>query len=91
LRILHVDGLGYPVHGHLICAGSSWWVRQFQDAGFKREAAIENALHLKYDAYFSRHSLARKSFYVFSRGTDSAHTETVVRTIRVRASAALKG
>lgn len=90
LSALHVDELGYPVHGHLICADSSWWVRQFETVGFKRETAIESAFHLKYDSYFLRHSLARKAFYVLSRGTELGDTETVVRTIEAHSSLALK-
>ena len=47
---IHVDDLGYPIHGHLAWASASWWVGQFQAAGFERELAVERALHTRYDA-----------------------------------------
>ncbi len=63
---LHVDENGYPMHGHLIWAGSAWWVQQFELAGFHRQPDVERALHGKYDRFFETHAPARKSFFVFS-------------------------
>jgi len=70
-RTLHVDDYGYPKNGHIICAGSQWWVDQFQSAGFTREQEIESALHEKYDKKITRISVSRKSFYIFSKGADN--------------------
>jgi hypothetical protein len=64
---LHVDELGYPLHGHLTWADASWWVRQFEARGLHREEEIERALHHKYDDYMSKRSLARKAYFVFSK------------------------
>jgi SAM-dependent methyltransferase len=69
--LLPVDDDGYPHHGHLVWAGSAWWVQQFEGAGLRREAAIERALHRRYDEYMRRSSPARRSFYVFSREADA--------------------
>lgn len=66
-QTVHVDNYGYPWNGHIIGADSNWWVRQFESAGFKREMEIERALHKKYDEAMDKISIARKSYYVFSR------------------------
>jgi 2-polyprenyl-3-methyl-5-hydroxy-6-metoxy-1,4-benzoquinol methylase len=64
---IHVDDYGYPKNGHIINAGTQWWVEQFEKAGFRRETDIENALHAKYDQRITRISEARLSFYIFSK------------------------
>lgn len=78
---LHADQLGYPLHGHLISADSSWWVRRFEAAGFHRENAIEEMLHRKYDTYLDKRSKARKAFYIFSKGTSTEHKQRVMSEI----------
>lgn len=65
---LHVDEDGFPMHGHLIWADTSWWVEQFDRAGLTRCQAIERSLHRKYGQYMRAQSPARVSFYVFSAG-----------------------
>lgn len=65
---LHVDGDGYPIHGHLIWADTTWWVAQFESAGFVRQRNLEAALHDKYDEYMAAETPARRSFYVLSAG-----------------------
>ncbi len=67
-RYLHVDQEGYPIHGHLIWAESTWWVEQFAKVDLVRRPEIELALHRKYDGHLSVHSPARRCFYVFSAG-----------------------
>jgi hypothetical protein len=86
---LHVDDLGYPLHGHLIWADTAWWVRRFQAQGFRREVEIERALHRKYDAYMDKRSRARKAYYVFSKEGDPARGRGVVERIQAEASRAL--
>ena len=68
---LEVDALGYPIHGHLTWADASWWTRQFEKAGFRREFDTERRLHTKYDGYFDKHAPARKSFFVFAKSGKS--------------------
>jgi SAM-dependent methyltransferase len=65
-RSVPVDDFGYPKNGHMICAGTEWWVDRFERAGFRREPGIERGLHGKYDATMNV-TPARKAFYVFSR------------------------
>ena len=39
-RVLHCDDDGYPVNGHLIWAHTTWWVAQFEAAGFVRQPDV---------------------------------------------------
>jgi SAM-dependent methyltransferase len=87
---IHVDPNGYPLHGHLIWAGSSWWVRRFTNQGLEREIDIEKALHRKYDAYLDRRARARKSFYIFSKKGLPERRKAVVQRIASNPSRVLK-
>jgi hypothetical protein len=78
---LHVDTLGYPIHGHLIWADARWWIEKFQSFGFQREADIERALHGKYDGYMEKHSPARKSYFVFAKPGFAHRRAAVTRLI----------
>jgi Domain of unknown function (DUF4214)/Methyltransferase domain len=82
---LHVDELGYPIHGHLVWADCRWWVKQFEAQGFRREPQIEDAVHQKWDGYFERRSPARKALFVFSKQGAAGRHEAVVERIRARA------
>ena len=42
---LYRDADGAPVEGHLTIASFGWWTRQFEDAGFVRDGAIERRIH----------------------------------------------
>lgn len=86
---LHVDDLGYPLHGHLIWADTAWWKRRFEAQGFRREVEIEGALHRKYDAYMDKRSRARKAYYVFSKEGDPGRRRDVIERIKAEASRAL--
>jgi len=66
-QTIHTDDYGYPKNGHLIGADTTWWVNQFESKGFNREKKIEKALHKKYDKSMDKISIARKSYYVFSK------------------------
>ena len=37
--------LGAPIEGHLTIASFGWWTRQFEAAGFVRDADIERRIH----------------------------------------------
>lgn len=87
---LHVDDSGYPLHGHLVTAGTAWWVRQFEAVGLRREVEVEEALHAKYDPYMDRRSPARKAFYVFSRDAEVAARRAVVSRVRAEPSHVLR-
>jgi len=51
-----------PVKGHLICAHSKWWEKQFKRHGLIRAEELEKNIH----TYFDEHLFyARKSFYIF--------------------------
>jgi hypothetical protein len=86
---LHVDELGYPIHGHLTWADARWWVGRFEAAGFRRAVDIECAFHAKYDAYMDKRAPARKAFFVFAKATDSARRASVIREIESSPSNAL--
>lgn len=58
-----------PIKGHLICAHSEWWQKQFEDHGLIRAEELERNIH----AYFDEHLFyARKSFYLFHLNTPEA-------------------
>lgn len=69
-QTIHTDDYGYPKNGHIIGADSTWWVRQFEDEGFHREKDVEKKLHEKYDKAMDQISIARKSYYVFSKNPE---------------------
>lgn len=81
LTKIHVDAQGYPLHGHLIWAASSWWVERFSGHALVREIEIERAFHRKYDAYFDTRALARKAFYVFSKKGDPEQSRAITQRI----------
>jgi len=86
-QTLHVDEWGYPIHGHLIWAETSWWVRQFESSGLIREVEIEQALHRKYDGYLEARTPARKAFYVFSKeASQEKNRETIERICCISSS-----
>jgi len=87
---LHVDDLGYPLHGHLVWATSAWWVSRFEAQGLRREAGLERALHARYDPYLDRHALARKAFYVFSKAAEPERTAALAERVRAWPSKALE-
>lgn len=66
-RLLQVDAHGFPLHGHLIWAGTQWWEEQFTAHGLTRDEDIERAIHVRSDAYFEACAPSRKAFYVFRR------------------------
>jgi 2-polyprenyl-3-methyl-5-hydroxy-6-metoxy-1,4-benzoquinol methylase len=66
-RTIHVDNYGYPKNGHIICAGTDWWVERFERAGFRREQELETELHKKFDPRITQVSEARRSLYLFSK------------------------
>jgi 2-polyprenyl-3-methyl-5-hydroxy-6-metoxy-1,4-benzoquinol methylase len=88
--LLPVDHHGYPFHGHLIWATSTWWVDQFEQTGLRREAELEQALHERYDAYMRQNSPARRSFYIFSRDADRSLVREIIGRIRSGGSTVLK-
>ena len=88
-RLLHADGKGYPLNGHLIWADSRWWVTQFERHGLRREEAIERAVHERYDHFFNGYATARKAFYVFSKNGQPAGHEAVIYRLLSEPSAVL--
>ncbi len=87
---LHVDAQGYPIHGHLIWADYQWWVKQFEQSGFQREVEIEKAFHEKYDDYMDKTSVARKSYFIFSKNADKKENEAIIDIIKSTPSQVLK-
>ena len=81
--LLPTDEFGFPHHGHLIFAATSWWRRQFEAVGFVRQPTIELALHGRYAAYFRGASPSRLAFYVFAKDP----VESSVQSIADRVSA----
>ena len=80
-RHLEVDDDGYPMHGHLVWAGSAWWEQLFTSNGLRREIAIEQALHARFDAVL-RATPARRAFYVFSRDAAPSRVDQVITACR---------
>jgi hypothetical protein len=79
---MHVDAHGYPIHGHLVWADCNWWVAQFERQGFRRQDAIERAIHDKVDAYMDARSKARKAFFVFAKDENPERSAQVIETVR---------
>jgi SAM-dependent methyltransferase len=42
---LYRDADGAPIQGHLTIASFAWWTRQFEAAGFERDAETERRIH----------------------------------------------
>ena len=61
---IHTDFLGYPLHGHLIWADTSWWEFIFTKNGFIRDTETEIKLHKEFDEKMD-YSIGRKSYYIF--------------------------
>lgn len=85
-----VDEHGYPAHGHLIWAATSWWTDTFAAAGLHRVEAIERPLHARYDAAFEDGSIARKAFFVFSPKPDSARVAAVLDRLAAEGATATR-
>jgi hypothetical protein len=81
LSSIHVDELGYPIHGHLAWGDAAWWTRQFEKAGFTRDEEIERAFHRKYGAYLEKRSPARRAFFVFGKERSSRRRADVLQRI----------
>jgi len=86
---IHVDDLGYPIHGHLTWADARWWVKRFEACAFRREVQIERALHLKYDRYMKKRSPARRAYFVFSKGPSAERCAAVIQRIAAEPSRVL--
>ena len=78
-RLLQVDAHGFPLHGHLIWAGTQWWEAQFTAHGLTRDEDIERAIHTRSDGYFEACAPSRKAFYVFRRSGVPANGEVLTR------------
>jgi hypothetical protein len=87
---LHVDALGYPLHGHLTWADARWWVQRFEAAGFTREPDIEHALHAKYDWYMGRMTPARLAYFVFAKRPSVDERVRIIERIAAEPSRALE-
>ncbi len=85
-RQIEVDRGGYPLHGHLIWAGSRWWEARFADAGLRREADVERALHARFDADIQA-TPSRRAFFVLSRDTPEARLREVIARCETGAAA----
>jgi hypothetical protein len=89
-RTVHVDDLGYPIHGHLTWADARWWSGRFEAAGFRRDVEIERALHAKYDAYMEKRAPARKAYFVFTMGASHDRRASVMKRIQSTPSHAFR-
>lgn len=81
LGSIHVDDLGYPIHGHLAWGDAGWWSRQFERAGFARDEEIERAFHRKYDGYMAKRSPARRAYFVFGKKESARRRADVLARI----------
>lgn len=76
-RAVPTDDDGYPMNGQLIWAHTSWWVAQFDRAGFVRRPDVEGPLQERYRTYFSSEP-ARRACYVFCAGDPALHAGPVI-------------
>jgi SAM-dependent methyltransferase len=76
-----VDQNGLPELGHLVWAGTGWWLDQFHNAGLGRLPSVEAQLHQRVDWFYNIQSIARRSFYVLARDDSSFDTEACVERI----------
>jgi Domain of unknown function (DUF4214)/Methyltransferase domain len=87
---LHVDELGYPIHGHLTWADARWWVQRFEAAGLGRDLAVERELHRKYDRYMEKRAPARRAFFVFAKAAAGGRRSAILRRIAAEPSRTLQ-
>jgi len=66
-KIIKVDKYGYPYNGHLISAGTKWWVNQFERAGFIRDISKGTTIHKLYSESLKKISPARLSLFIFRK------------------------
>ena len=79
--IVHTDAAGYPVNGHIIGAGSKWWVGQFERHGLRREVEVEKALHQRFDESISKMNVSRKAFFIFSKGVKPGDRQALLESL----------
>ncbi len=80
--LMQLEEEGWPRHGHLIWADSSWWQSRFAAAGFSREPDIERAFHARYREYLSEVAPARLSLFVLSRSREPASIQRAIDRVR---------
>ncbi len=78
---VHSDAAGYPINGHIIGAGSKWWVGQFERHGLHREPDVEKALHRTFDESINKMNAARKAFFIFSKDVKPAAREALLKRL----------
>jgi hypothetical protein len=76
-----VDDDGYPAHGHLVWACSSWWEMVFSTVGLLRDKDLERALHARWDGAFASESPARRAFFVFTPSPGSDRSKDIVAAL----------
>jgi SAM-dependent methyltransferase len=78
---VHTDASGHPVNGHIIGAGSGWWVGQFEKHGLRREIEVEKAIHGRYDESIHKINVARRAFFVFSKGVKPQDRDALLKRL----------
>jgi SAM-dependent methyltransferase len=76
-RHIHCDAKGWPLHGHLVWAGATWWERLFQRHGLARDRDIERHLQSTLKGFFNVLAPARRSLFVLRREADAPDLERV--------------
>lgn len=79
---IEIDLAGYPLHGHLIWAGSKWWVKLFESFNFKREIDIEINIHNIFDDVFNSYSESRRMLFVFSKNLNDNKRQEIINKIK---------
>jgi SAM-dependent methyltransferase len=77
-----VDDEGFPELGHLVWAGTNWWLDLFDQVNLTRLEQVESEIHQKIDWFYNIVSIARRSFYVLAKDPDKVDGDQIISRIR---------
>lgn len=90
-RHVHCDAKGWPLHGHLVWAESSWWEDIFSERGLVRDREIERRIHSLLAGFFEHSAPARKAFYVLKHKGNNLPNGRVIDALEREIGAVLEG
>jgi len=74
------DDKGWPLHGHLVWASSTWWERKFREYGLVRDTVIERAIHRDLATFFEQ-AIGRRCLFVLRRPGNRRSSEKIAAAI----------
>jgi 2-polyprenyl-3-methyl-5-hydroxy-6-metoxy-1,4-benzoquinol methylase len=74
------DDKGWPLHGHLVWASSTWWERKFHNYGLVRDMAIERAIHQELARFFKQ-AVGRRCLFVLRRASNRRSSAAIAAAV----------